>query len=1234
MTENKKSDKQPFELLGMETALLISTAPSRSIDVSIWFNEKSNQGKLPMKDFDAKILSLASTMGINQDAETKRELELAVSPLALRMVHSLCAAGEDEFHQALINVTYFFKLCEDRVNHYLMEMEAAEMAELQNLELPTETQTDKAHSETKQSSQPDFRSWGAGEYDIQGNLIRAEVPKKDERYDVEDVDEEDDEDEYDESKEMEPEEKIQILYQNNFERHVSDYISSALEQREHQQPKQPLLLPEDDDDFVHVSAEEYIRDIREKAQAPRPKSAPSGRRGTERGETVEQTLQYSKDDQHAPSVKIPTTKAKSAEPPSPYDEEYAFTGHDAGHEDDDIDTAEYVKSRELLQKEAALATTNANLLKKQKPQPFDIEVTNIPVPKKLTDATGKSTNNRPNARSQSSSLQKDWHEENRLFLMASGDGAKSKVETRVGSSGQGKLTKPRPSSADPVVKSNTVKRSSTPNHARPTSTSQPARKAATPKAKRGSDQRSKSIDHSSARNRTNEEEDEWRRRLREDPLSFIFPKDAKDDNDNFLDPHRRNSFGGFGHFAKGRASSAGRKSQPIFHNSSSIHLKPSQLTEEEINQAKDVVEDLIRNIVKKTDLYHRIQISLGYIDDYTYIPPRGEIIQSKMKEWLNDRDIHAAFLSARLFLNEQQLWMLKRLVTEFAASYRQLYQEKLEKMIKFPYHQKQTQLSSQRRSQQQPISPDEMEENLPKSVKGPGNVLNNVWLKKYLLHLRLTKRNHSNQHNLENPQQEKEIQDIIDKTIQVEGGPAQPLASSGTNSERPFTSGNPDSAVKDEKSEDGGKEKKIPVPWKEWLAKKLQSEMVKGPQKPKEFTKILSGNMNTTLSKEDIELYVKNHSILPEEALLQEIEYRIEAWILDMDGRRDFQHQLNMKIRTYIWEELIMKQQSSSGNPVKIPNNEKLYWKLYYKLSSEEKERIKSNIITQLINEKRETLKTSERINKEITKSLFWNFFGFIKDRGSNDMNWNQWIISHLEKFAKSLEKYKNEKLLQKQQLQQQQSRKKSIAPLISLEKSLKSIINHLDHYHQLQVQKGIIQLRRLAKEKGLGNGEVVTKEDFDNHIKSILTPYFSLQDTSILVEDQENLDHKVKSNIIAKEWKEKISKLFTLNTEQTLQQVINDHEIEDTRNKISYDKWMAEKKRTQLEKEKELVSSIPFPHSCFHLSLTWYRRKKRKQKPERRRSRKKIVRRRIRSGSDFVKRTNIDPWYVYWMVI
>lgn len=67
------ANKAPFELIGMETALLISTAPSRNIDVSLWFNEKSNNGKTSQKDFDSKLFSLASTMGINQDQETKRE---------------------------------------------------------------------------------------------------------------------------------------------------------------------------------------------------------------------------------------------------------------------------------------------------------------------------------------------------------------------------------------------------------------------------------------------------------------------------------------------------------------------------------------------------------------------------------------------------------------------------------------------------------------------------------------------------------------------------------------------------------------------------------------------------------------------------------------------------------------------------------------------------------------------------------------------------------------------------------------------------------------------------------------------------------------------------------------------------------------------------------------------------------------------------------------------------------
>eukprot|EP01037_Dinobryon_pediforme_P035693 gene35693-42212_t len=39
--------------------------------------------------------------------------------------------------------------------------------------------------------------------------------------------------------------------------------------------------------------------------------------------------------------------------------------------------------------------------------------------------------------------------------------------------------------------------------------------------------------------------------------------------------------------------------------------------------------------------------------------------------------------------------------------------------------------------------------------------------------------------------------------------------------------------------------------------------------------------------------------------LAQELELRIESWVLDIDGRRDFQHALNVNIRKWIREHLL-----------------------------------------------------------------------------------------------------------------------------------------------------------------------------------------------------------------------------------------------------------------------------------------------------------------------------------------
>jgi hypothetical protein len=125
-SDSSRSDapyKKPVTV-SMETALLISTASTKSIDTSLWFNVTLNNGKLIQKDFDSRLISLSKTMGIGQDEETKKELELAVSPLALRNIHKLCSAVADEFtYQPYINISYFFKLCEERVNNYLTTLE-------------------------------------------------------------------------------------------------------------------------------------------------------------------------------------------------------------------------------------------------------------------------------------------------------------------------------------------------------------------------------------------------------------------------------------------------------------------------------------------------------------------------------------------------------------------------------------------------------------------------------------------------------------------------------------------------------------------------------------------------------------------------------------------------------------------------------------------------------------------------------------------------------------------------------------------------------------------------------------------------------------------------------------------------------------------------------------------------------------------------------------------------------
>ena len=77
--------------------------------------------------------------------------------------------------------------------------------------------------------------------------------------------------------------------------------------------------------------------------------------------------------------------------------------------------------------------------------------------------------------------------------------------------------------------------------------------------------------------------------------------------------------------------------------------------------------------------------------------------------------------------------------------------------------------------------------------------------------------------------------------------------------------------------------------------------MEKGLEKPKEFEKLLSGERPHSLSKGDVEAMLRKcNGLIPHDLLRRVLQLKIDAWRLDVAGRRDFQHHFNVRIRQWL----------------------------------------------------------------------------------------------------------------------------------------------------------------------------------------------------------------------------------------------------------------------------------------------------------------------------------------------
>jgi hypothetical protein len=137
-------------------------------------------------------------------------------------------------------------------------------------------------------------------------------------------------------------------------------------------------------------------------------------------------------------------------------------------------------------------------------------------------------------------------------------------------------------------------------------------------------------------------------------------------------------------------------------------------------------------------------VSLGFIDNYMMIPPRGAIITSKKKTWLTARDLQSAFMAARLCLTEAQLIILRSLVYSFAQQYDTLYASTARLGQSEEAAPSFSPTASATISASGAVAGGEGAGPLSKKgVFGPAQTLNANWLKRYLLHLRLGKKTSS-----------------------------------------------------------------------------------------------------------------------------------------------------------------------------------------------------------------------------------------------------------------------------------------------------------------------------------------------------------------------------------------------------------------------------------------------------------------------------------------------------------
>ena len=240
--------------------------------------------------------------------------------------------------------------------------------------------------------------------------------------------------------------------------------------------------------------------------------------------------------------------------------------------------------------------------------------------------------------------------------------------------------------------------------------------------------------------------------------------------------------------------------------------------------------------------------------------------------------------------------------------------------------------------------------------------------------------------------------------------------------------------------------------------------------------------MPYSLSKEEMNIMIEKYQLIPNDILIQEVKYRVKKWLYDIDGRRDFKHQLNIELKKY---------------------------QLKHKLIINKLNEIKQNEIIlllkkQLLIKKYEEIQTSERINYMISKELYWKYHTECHNNYNlkSSIKWGIWLKNYRLKNENNLIKLNNTINNNSILNIKLQKLNNAVIPLNELTSIINNITNTniLPNYNTLELKKSFIQLKKetakkslVGDSKGISNySNLITTIDFNKHLNTVLIPFYN----------------------------------------------------------------------------------------------------------------------------------------------